>query len=87
MENRNLKRQIIIALLPISVLSTVVFFSMGAGALAGSKYNLGYNGPSYQSEYSAEEQKPEVPSHEPVYISVFKFIVNCNPFKKETGIN
>ncbi|MGZ4041154.1 MAG: hypothetical protein ACXVNR_11355 [Bacteroidia bacterium] len=35
---------------------------------------------STQEVYSAEE----TPLHEPVYISIFKFIINCNPFQKES---
>ncbi len=83
MENKSLKKKIALALVPLVGLCLVVFISTSKNASANSNNNLNYL-PSYQSEYAAEDQKPEVPSHEPIYISIFKFIVNCNPFKKET---
>ncbi len=83
MENKKLKKKIILALTPLFVLSLVVIISTIPKSFSNTKYEGNY-APSFQSEYAAEEQKPEVPSHEPVYISIFKFIVNCNPFQKET---
>ena len=84
MENKQLKKRIVLALLPLVALSVGVFITTAPKTFSNSNYSVNYDGPSYQSEYSSEEEKPEVPSHEPVYISIFKFIVNCNPFKKET---
>lgn len=40
-----------------------------------------------KSNYDVDDQKHEAPAnHEPLFISVFKFIVNCNPFRKETNL-
>jgi flagellar basal body-associated protein FliL len=39
-----------------------------------------------KGSYDVDNQKHETPAnHEPVFMSVFKFLVNCNPFKKETS--
>ena len=83
MENKILKRKIALALTPVFVLSLIVLFSNVPKSFDSVNY-AGDLIPSMQSEYAAEEQKQETPSHEPVYISIFKFIVNCNPFQKET---
>ena len=40
-----------------------------------------------ESKYDVDNQKHEVPvNHEPIFASIFKFIVNCNPFKKEAQL-
>ncbi len=44
-------------------------------------------GSSIKSNYDVDDQKHEAPTnHEPVFVSIFKFIVNCNPFRKETQL-
>ena len=80
MENKRLKKQILLALLPAIALSMLLLVA-AAEFVSGSDYE-GSSFPSIQSEFSAEEQ----PSHEPVYISIFKFIINCNPFQKESQL-
>jgi hypothetical protein len=82
MENRNFKKKIILALTPLLGLSMLVLFSTLPVFLNGSNSDES-NMSSLQGEYSTE-QKSDTPSHEPVYISVLKFIMNCNPFQKET---
>ena len=86
MKNKQSKRGIIIALVPLFVLCMIVFVYTVPRTFTNSGYGVNYGVPSYQNEYSSQEHKPEKPSHDPVYLSIFKFIVNCNPFKKEASI-
>jgi hypothetical protein len=83
MENKQLKKQIILALIPLIALSFAVLFGSSSGTFRTTKYKLFNNAAFGQPEYASGDQKPEMPSPEPVYVSIFKFIVNCNPFKKE----
>jgi len=83
MENKNSIKKILLALTPLLMLSTMVLCYTVPQSFSKAKYDEDYSS-SLQSEYTAEEQKPEAPSHESVYISIFKFIINCNPFQKET---
>ena len=85
MENKHLRKQILLALVPVIALSLIVLFN----TVPKSFFDSGEEGslvPTIQSEYAAEEQKQDAPSQEPIYISIFKFIVNCNPFQKETQL-
>lgn len=66
---------------------------MALGLLPGS-ITIGQNpanevgGAGVNVGYEVEHNKQEAPAnHEPVFMSVFKFIVNCNPFKKETSLS
>ena len=81
MKNKELKKKIFLALLPLFALSLVVGLATVPKAFSNESSEEGYL-PSLQSDYTAEDQKSDSP--EPVYISIFKFIVNCNPFQKET---
>ena len=76
MEKENYRKQFYLALTPLLVLCIIVF--MNARSASVSKEITNENAPVVESLFSAEEQ----PSHEPVYISIFKFIINCNPFQK-----
>lgn len=69
--------------MPVMALSVIVLFTTAPKSLSAST-SEGNPFRTMQSEYTSEEQKQDVPSNEPIYISVFKFIVNCNPFQKET---
>ncbi|MGZ3863050.1 MAG: hypothetical protein ACXVPN_04540 [Bacteroidia bacterium] len=77
MKVNNFKKQIVLALAPLLILCAFVFanwqFDYFSNAINGE-------GNSTNSIYNTEE----TPLHEPVYVSVFKFIVNCNPFQKES---
>ena len=85
MESKDLKKQILLALMPIVALSMLVLFTTLPKSISASA-NEDDSSFSIQSEYATQEQKQEAPSPEPVYISIFKFIVNCNPFQKETQL-
>jgi hypothetical protein len=80
MEKENYKKQLYLALTPLFILCIVVFIN--AGSVSVSKEVNNVNSPAVESLYSTEEQ----PSHEPVYVSIFKFIINCNPFQKESQL-
>jgi hypothetical protein len=80
MESRNLKKQIVLALVPLGMLCVCVFSFDNKDFSAHLKYE---EAGVVANSYSSQEQKQESPSHEPMFISVFKFIVNCNPFKRE----
>lgn len=82
MDNKNFKRQIVLALAPLFVLCFAVFVNTVPGSLSKSMRDKSSS--AIESMYSSNEQKDEAPSREPIYVSVIKFIINCNPFQKET---
>jgi len=87
-KKKNTNKHTLFIGVPLLALSLLAFIFIPRQAL-----NLGSNpgenaGPAVHGNYEMDEQKQEVPApseREPVVISVFKFIVNCNPFKKEAA--
>lgn len=66
-----------LALAPFFVLCIFVFANWQSDYFSNA---INEERTSEQNVYNAEE----TPLHEPVYVSVFKFIINCNPFQKES---
>lgn len=85
--DRKINKQTLYFLVPLASVTLMAFIVLsgseaGAGSNGDTKMNLRMNG-----AYKVNHQKHEAPAnHEPALISVFKFIVNCNPFKKETSL-
>ena len=83
MESKSLRSKFVLALLPLFVLCFVVFMNTALVSFSTDKEDD--NAASVSSLYTTEEQKEDM-QHDPVYISIFKFIMNCNPFQKETQL-
>ena len=84
MKKKNTNKRTLYVLIPLLGLSMLAFILLPRTTSNGAVINDDFNTPSAQSNYDVDDQKHEAPAnHEPVLISVFKFIVNCNPFKKE----
>lgn len=76
---------VLVPLLGLSVFASLLAPHSVRPSSAGAEYNE----PSAASSpnYNVDDQKHEAPAnHEPVFMSIFKFIVNCNPFKKEANL-
>jgi hypothetical protein len=82
MENKDLRNKFVLALSPILVLCLIVF--MNTASVSSSFETDDENAAPVSNVYDAEEQKADV--HEPVYVSIFKLIMNCNPFQKEAQL-
>ncbi len=85
MKKKKANKRTLFILVPLLGLS--LFASVFApGSKTGMNGKVAFEGPyTTQTNYDVDNQKHEAPqNHEPVFMSIFKFIVNCNPFKKET---
>jgi len=75
---------ILVPLLGLSLLAFVLSPSAAPGSGINAEADTSIN---MKGNYDVDDQKHEAPAnHEPVFISIFKFIVNCNPFRKETNL-
>ncbi|HXB39180.1 MAG TPA: hypothetical protein VNZ49_01480 [Bacteroidia bacterium] len=86
MKKKNTNKRTLFILIPLLGLSLLAFILLPR---TGRNIDLSNeeSAQAVQSAYDVDDQKHEAPvNHEPVFVSVFKFIVNCNPFKREAQL-
>ena len=66
-----------------SVMLVVFFISFLVKTNYPSSFNLKNTLPSYGVQSINTQDVPDREEKEPVYMSIFKLIVNCNPFKQK----
>lgn len=88
MKKKRYNKRMLVALVVIFTLSMLAFISVPGkpSAFVGSG-NEETGTVKLEENYGVDNQKPSEPAaHEHMLLSVFKFIVNCNPFRKETQL-
>lgn len=83
MKNSNKKTLfILIPLLSVSLLSSLAVSHGSSRNADAASIGIRVN----QGNYDVNGRKHEAPAtHEPLFKAIFKFIVNCNPFRKESS--
>ncbi len=88
MKKKKANKRMLFVLVPMLGISLAASL-MTPRSVAAPGPGIEFNEPSSASSanYDVDDQKHEAPAnHEPVFMSIFKFIVNCNPFRKEANL-
>lgn len=78
-----MKKQSKRILFSTSVIAVVFLISFVVKANYVSSFSVDGSLPSYGVENLDNQDMPDRQEKEPVYMSIFKLIVNCNPFKQK----
>ena len=88
-KKKNTNKRTLFILVPLFALSMLAFIFIPRQTPQLNPGTEGNSGSLVGGNYAVDEPKQEAPvpnDREPVVISIFKFIVNCNPFKKEAAL-
>ena len=81
MKRKN-KRFLFTVLAPLAFV-TLLFFAKSGFQNTYNNIDVKNNIPLIQAPSAENQDVPDKQEKEPVYISIFKFIINCNPFKQK----
>ena len=84
-KNISNKKVIYSASIIIVVLFSALFFKSNYNS-SNTSTNIESVVPSYEMQSADNQDVPDRTGKEPIYMSIFKLIVNCNPFREKKAI-